>query len=246
MSSMHPFPCVFLYSRCCRKTISLLARRQKDDYAADYLEDSLSSARENLHNNTLHWLEDLVRILPTLRHELKSISVAEPETAFLPLPSRLSAAKRKHYGLEYAQDIEYGIRKVQAHGILHEIRGLIIMQVDNVETKKNFIHGQNASTRAKTILQRFERDKKDAMERYNFVRDRLIVLGLSPDDTVLRKLEASHMRGKDATKVAQPGEARMGDSWLWSVSKPGGLTADEEAEWFVESECICYFWSLVF
>lgn len=110
------------------------------------------------------------------------------------------------------------------------------MQVDNVETKKNYIHGQSASTRAKTILQHFEADKKDAMERYNFVRDRMIVLGLSKDDTVLRKLEASHMRGKDATKVAEPGEARMGDSWLWSVSKPGGLTADEEAEWFVESK----------
>lgn len=57
------------------------------------------------------------------------------------------------------------------------------------------------------------------------------------------------MRGKDATKVAQPGEARMGDSWLWSVSKPGGLTADEEAEWFVESECIYntgYFCSNVY
>ena len=66
----------------------------------------------------------------------------------------------------------------------------IIMQVDNVETKKNYIHGQSASTRAKTILQRFEADKKDAMERYNFVRDRMIVLGLSKDDTVLRKLEA--------------------------------------------------------
>lgn len=219
-----------------RKSVSILARKQKDDYAADYVSESLNSARENLHDNTVRWYEDLIRVIPALHAELQPVAMAQPEVAFLPLPSRLSAAKRTQYNLQYAQDVEYSLRKVQAHGILQEIRGLIIIQVDNVETKKNYIHGQGASTRAKTILQRFEADKRDAMERYNFVRSRLLVLGLSKNDTVLRKLETSHMRGKDATKIAQPGEARMGDSWLWSVSKPGGLSEEEEEEWFVESK----------
>ncbi|KAF9003785.1 hypothetical protein BDZ89DRAFT_1080847 [Hymenopellis radicata] len=123
---------------------------------------------------------------------------------------RLSPAKRhdSRYNLQYATEVEYGLRKVQAHEILTEIRGLIILQVENLRAKKEHLHGQGATTRAHRILKRFEREKKEAMIRYNF--------------------------GKDATKVAQPGEARMGDSWLWSVSKPGGLTEEDEQDWYLE------------
>ncbi|KAF9014451.1 hypothetical protein BDZ89DRAFT_449305 [Hymenopellis radicata] len=181
-------------------------------------------------------MSTLVEFFPALAPLVKSVDPNRPEDAFLPLPSRLSPSNRNHkrFNLQYATEVEYGLRKVQAHAILTEIRGLIILQVENLRAKKEHLHGQGATTRAHRIIQRFEREKKEAMIRYNFVRARLLRLGLPEDDTVLRHLEAAHMAGKDATKVAQPGEARMGDSWLWAVSKPGGLTAEDEEEWYIE------------
>ncbi|KAF9000340.1 hypothetical protein BDZ89DRAFT_969036 [Hymenopellis radicata] len=217
-----------------QKVVSLLAEAEDDEYDD---RDSLDTTRARLYDDIYNFMSTLVEFFPALAPLVKSVDPNRPEDAFLPLPSRLSPSNRNHkrFNLQYATEVEYGLRKVQAHAILTEIRGLIILQVENLRAKKEHLHGQGATTRAHRIIQRFEREKKEAMIRYNFVRARLLRLGLPEDDTVLRHLEAAHMAGKDATKVAQPGEARMGDSWLWAVSKPGGLTAEDEEEWYIES-----------
>ncbi|KAF8999741.1 hypothetical protein BDZ89DRAFT_1147542 [Hymenopellis radicata] len=219
-----------------QKKTALLATfvRKQNQYAEPSDIEKLRNGREVLYDNIITWLECVVAVIPLLKVELKDVSVEEPEKAFLPLPSRLDDAKCQLYHMGYSKSIEYDIRVVQAHLQLNEVREAVLIHKQAVDDKSTNITGQSALTRAKRIVIRLQLEKQDARALYNYVRGRLLRLGLNPDDLSLQPLKVEDCRVKNVAKPAELGEKRALESWIWTASKPDGLDEAGEKEWMME------------
>ncbi|KAK0437472.1 hypothetical protein EV421DRAFT_1907212 [Armillaria borealis] len=165
----------------------------------------------------MEWLQVFVKFFPASHASTEQVSIETPEKAKLPIPSRIPCKTCIQYGLEGLVDIEYSLRVGQAHDILAEIHELIIGQSYNTRIVHTEFHGQNMHTRAHAFVTRFQLDKMDTMHRYNFIRRRLITLGMSPTDADLQELTSAHITTKNT---------------------PEGLTESDEDQWITEIRCV--------
>jgi len=81
-----------------------------------------------------------------------------------------------------------------------------------------------------------EKERKDAATHYQRTYAALLALGFSANNKSLQPLLDNQLFMKDVSKPAQMGDSRRQDPWFWTVGRPSGLTAKEEAEWSVECE----------
>ncbi len=228
----------------CRLCIELLEKREPDPKYRTTAEDNrLRLSRAALYDDTVEWLQVFMKFFPAAHPSVGQVDIQSPEKARLPLPSQLPHKTCIRYGMEGLISVEYTLRIGQAHDILAEIRELIIGQSYNTRIIRTEFHGQRMRTCAHEFVSHFQLDKVDCMHRYNFVRKRLITLGMSPTDLNLHKLTAAHITAKNAAQSRGLGDTMKPNSWLWGVLKPEGLAESAEDEWSTESMLAfcCYF-----
>ena len=198
--------------------------------------EKLLIARHKLCRDLVQWREKQFDLFPLLTEESKitSVDYSMPETKSLLLPSEFSEACRIRLGLESAAKAEYQIREGQAHDRLDDVRRSIQTYNHHISIKANDVRGQRYATRARTIL---NADTQKAANAYNVTRNALLKLGLDPKDPLLKPLLTTELWAKNAAMPPKLGDSRKEDPWFWHVACPAGLSAEEKAEFYLESEC---------
>ncbi|KDR67065.1 hypothetical protein GALMADRAFT_1359006, partial [Galerina marginata CBS 339.88] len=198
----------------------------------------LLSARQKLRNDLVDWREKQFDLFPLLKEETKitSVDYLMPEKERLLLPSDFQEACRIRLGLQSAARAEYEIREGRAHDCLDEVRRCIQTYNHHITIKANDVRGQRYATRARGIVDKLDADTQKAADTYNFTRNALLKLGLSPTDPVLKPLLTNELWAKNAAMPPKLGDSRKEDPWFWHVACPDGLSPEEKAEFYLESE----------
>jgi hypothetical protein len=180
-----------------------------------------------------------IDLYPLLTEESKitSIDYLMPKNEPLLLPSKFSEACRIRLGLQSAAKAEYQIHEGQAHDRLDDVRRSIQTYNHHVSIKVNDVHGQCYATWARTIVDNLKADTQKAANAYNSTRSALPKLGLDPTDPILKPLLPTELWAKNAAMPPKLGDLRKEDPWFWHVACPAGLSAEEKAEFYLESEC---------
>lgn len=161
-----------------------------------------------------------------------------PERTVLPLPSRLSAAKRSQYKLEDMVVVDIMYRQVQMDAFLTDCRSIIFDQEAGYRAK-DAVTGQRWNTRLGIVVNSFKIGKECARGQYNHSRTMLLNLVEKKSDYSHYKVlnrEDMYCRLLQREKKLGVGEAGKRTNWLWRTQKPGSLDDEEEMQWQKECE----------
>jgi hypothetical protein len=199
----------------------------------------LLNARQKLRDDLVKWREKQFDLFPLLTEESKitSVDYLMPENEPLLLPSEFSEACRLRLGLQSAAKAEYQIREGQAHDRLDDVRRSIQTYNHHISIKANDVRGQRYALRARGIVDNLDANTQKAANAYNFTRNALLKLGLDSTDPLLKPLLPTELWAKNAAMPPKLGDSRRQDPWFWHVACPAGLSAEEQAEFHLESEC---------
>lgn len=199
----------------------------------------LLDARQKLRDDLVKWREKQFDLFPLLTEESKitSVDYLMPENEPLLLPSEFSEAYRLRLGLESAAKAEYQIREGQAHDRLDDVRRSIQTYNHHIAIKANEVRGQRHGLRARGIVDNLDANTQKAAHAYNLTRNALLKLGLDSSDPLLKPLLPTELWAKNAAMPPKLGDSRRQDPWFWHVACPAGLSTEEKAEFYLESEC---------
>ncbi|TDL13917.1 hypothetical protein BD410DRAFT_868388 [Rickenella mellea] len=165
-----------------------------------------------------------------------------PETIQLLFPSQVSEAERATICSPGLVVKEFRLRVAQCDDALHQIRRLLRIRSNLWHYKRGQVFGQRSSTRARTLIARFDERIQRIAERYRAARAALISLG-QPGDWSTRFLELTPgdiqgPRGDDEAILQPPAplpqnhwisEGRRDFTWIW-LSPNVQLQGDAETE----------------
>ena len=151
--------------------------------------------------------------------------------------SKLTEACHICLGLESVAKAENQIHKGQAHDHLDDVRWSIQTYNHHISIKANDVCGQCYVTQARSIVDNLNADTQKAANTYNITCNALLKLGLDPKDPLLKPLLTTKLWAKNATMPPKLGDLRKEDPWFLHVACPAGLSAEEKAEFYLESEC---------
>jgi hypothetical protein len=198
-------------------------------------------ARQKLRQELVTWRQSQFEFCPFLRLSIDAVNPISPEQEKLLLPSSFNQVLRKQFDLTSLAIIEYQLREGQAYDALDDLREKIKIFNVNLDFKKKNVFGQGPNTRAQGFLKQLTADKVHAAEKYRMAYRALISLGLSKDKTDLEELHDDQLFGKDASRPSKLGDSKKEDPWFWTVGRPHGLSAKEQAEWSLECKSYSFF-----
>lgn len=134
------------------------------------------------------------------------------------------------------QKSEYQIHEGQAHDCLDDVHRSIQTHNHHVSIKASDVRCQCYATRARTIVDNLDVDTQKAASAYNSTHNVHLKLGLDPTDPLLKPLLPTELWVKNAAMPPKLGNSRKQDPWFWHVACPAGLSAKEQAEFYLESE----------
>lgn len=177
------------------------------DGDGDDTQKSLSK-REKLYSQIIDAVNRLRHVFPSLAEHLdeigydSSINPEAPEYHSLPLPSQFSAEVQSSYDLVNAARIELMLWKEKACEALEQVRVNVLSHCANSRLRHDKIHGQYENTRAQKFLAGLLQQARKAGRRYNYIRSRLVALGIRDDDSEFLPLDIQN------------------DLWIKDPSKP--------------------------
>ncbi|EEB99016.1 hypothetical protein MPER_01373 [Moniliophthora perniciosa FA553] len=170
---------------------------------------------------------------------------ASIELISLRLPSSLTESARQHPDLKKWVDMEAQYRRAQLSASLYDIRTLLFIRTRLYGKRSLNILGQHASTKARDVLAKNERDPSKIGWRW--LKDKDVVSFDDPDIKAVRnrrrmkkKQEKALQRGEKKGESSKApllvaGESRRKLSWIWTgVDIEDGCEALQEAtriEW---------------
>ena len=234
--SLLPFPSLIPFVRL--KILVMLSNKKPTATQSE----AIRKARQKLQQGLVAWRQNQFEFCPLLRLSIDAVDPASPEREKLLLPSSFNEALRKRFELTSLAIIEYKLREGQAYDALGDLREKIKIFNVNLDFKKKNVFGQGPNTRVQDFLKQLTADKVTAADKYRIAYQALIHLGLSKGETELQELRDDELFGKDASRLAKLGDSKNGDPWFWTVGRPQGLSAKEQAEWSLE--CRFYFFVL--
>lgn len=164
-----------------------------------------------------------------------------PEQSVLGLASDFDSSA--HSMLELL-DVAKQERKLW-EGVAHETIALLKEQIKYkkcfIKEKAKHIHGVASNTRSNNKLKRHQKMMERTADRYNLARERMLRLGLSPDDPDFQPITKSDLWMNDITvaRNRKGGRKRYEERiepWFWRSA--GNNTSEEKAEWSIECMCL--------
>ncbi|KAH9911489.1 uncharacterized protein B0H18DRAFT_1168583 [Fomitopsis serialis] len=138
------------------------------------------------------------------------------------LPSGISSALEVS---AFLQDIEWRLRHAQAHDALSDLRRHLHLRSHLYSFKDRFIRGQQANTRARSIINTTQAKVDENAERYRRARAALVSLsdrlGRTGWEATLQVLEDQHVRGLKLDESEET-EGRRTLSWIWRTTPLAG------------------------
>ncbi|KAH8813613.1 hypothetical protein DL96DRAFT_525303 [Flagelloscypha sp. PMI_526] len=222
-------------------TLKLLGLRQRD-----------SNQEQEVENLRCRIEADLQRLrtlqsdrFPHLRSLIQEDQTAGPfpEKAKLFLPSdtglELWAIRNGH---SLVPQVELKLRQGQAHDALQSLRESIIEFLYMVKARRLNPTSTKQATRSQQFLTSLAAEKYSAFDKYNFVRKRMLVLGLKPEDPIFRPLLTSECWMKDPTEERELGDGSTPDPWFWNIGKGmTALTAETKSDFLLECQRVQWF-----
>lgn len=164
-----------------------------------------------------------------------------PEDDILGLPSDFEESDRVRLNLVELADIERQLLEGLAHDTLADVRETLKHKKSLYRQKEKEVRGQGANTIANNLLARSDVLAKRAAELYNFIRGRLLLLGmLETDDTfkVIMVPGDLWMYGDTESRTRNAERKEKGpEPWYWTVKALANGSDKEKKEWSLESEC---------
>ena len=127
--------------------------------------------------------------------------------------------------------------KSLAYETLTEVRQSIKHKKAHLPEKDQHIFGQGANTQAQTVLRTATQIIQTHAERYNFIRERLLKLGLPLNDAVFWPLDSLELWMHDPKKTWERKSDKL-EPWFWRVGIAEGTTEAKRDEWEREHESI--------
>jgi len=145
----------------------------------------------------------------------------EPENETLFLPSDFSPKESATLLLSsFAQD-QHRLLEGAAFDALHQVRTIVKGTTIARQDKIKHARGQSANTRATVRIKSVEFERDFAIAEYNAIRDMLISLGLSSDDSVYRRLELKDTERKRTDMRRAVGDTHRTDGAIWTQTGIG-------------------------
>lgn len=155
---------------------------------------------------------------------------ARPELTPLRLPSALTQLVRDATCLFGTADIERRIRLAQADDSLAELRRQLRMTSGLWNYKSKQVGAsQKVSTRARSLIDRFNEKTMRCAERYRAARAALLTLDPTGSwQTRLQDLKKEHVRGPSRDPDEAEGTREL--SWIWLVERQDDMSRGDEQE----------------
>jgi len=145
----------------------------------------------------------------------------QPENETLFLPSDFSPEDSATLLLSsFAQD-QHKLLEGAAFDALHQVRTIVKGAIIARQDKIKHARGQSANTRATVRIKSVEFERDFAIAEYNAIRDMLISLGLSSDDSVYRRLELKDTERKRTDVCRAVGDTHRTDGAIWTQTGIG-------------------------
>lgn len=190
------------------------AREDTASDVAEYLAEN--EGLEHVHLGKRKAGGVAARIAKRSRRGVESASALLFESSELNLPSRYGRAVIDHPVMQQAVQVERLLREGQANDALDDLRTRLITSYA-VKQQKRAGSGQIHNTRANGKIKIKMKAVGDAADRYRTARERLVVLGMSKEDTTYRALHSSDVVAfKVYSAEEQLGDSRKQPSWIWS------------------------------
>jgi len=193
------------------------------------LESELDTKRDQLRKRIDKWRCAQKSLMPQVGDHVERHRVAlsqcdsddRPEKETLFLPSDFSREDSATLLLSsFAQD-QHQLLEGAAFDALHQVRTIIKGTIIARQDKIKHARGQSANTRATVRIKSVEFERDFAIAEYNAIRDMLISLGLSSDDSIYRRLELKDTERKRTDVRRAVGDSHRTDGAIWTQTGIG-------------------------
>lgn len=211
--------------------------------------EKAETARNGLRDDLSKWRKRMSEFMPLV--DASHISTPDvdrdtPEVSVLGLPSDLE--RRVHTRLEINElaEMELKIWQGVAYNILATLKDQIKYRTAFTIVKADYVRGTNANTRSAASLNVIRNHITRTANLYNFVRSRMLRVGLSADSVSFQHIGQGDLwmhgtttsRTRSTTKTRKKTVPEKEEPWYWTVEMPPNLSTEERKAWSVESEYI--------
>lgn len=198
------------------------------------MRSSIEALRCSLRAEIDKWRNVQVAYMPTLSASDEPELAENPEDQDLGLPSDFNQGDRERLCLNSFAQIEKSLLEGLAHDALAAVREHIKHKKAYLQLKDEVIRNQGANTRAQAILKRAQNLTLTHANRYNFIRERLLLLGLSPNDSTFRPLSTKDDLWMYSFNTSRTRRSEGSEPWYWTMQPVGNATDKEMQEWMLE------------
>ncbi|EDQ98448.1 uncharacterized protein LACBIDRAFT_335955 [Laccaria bicolor S238N-H82] len=205
---------------------------------AEVGEVSLSTATNSIKQGSTAFINGGITLL--LRHDEPELA-ENPEDQDLGLPSDFDQGDRERLCLDSFAQIEKSLLEGLAHDALAAVREHIKHKKAYLQLKDEVIRNQGANTRAQGILKCAQNLMLTHANRYNFIRERLLLLGLSANDSTFRPLSTKDDLWMYSFNTSHTRRSEGLEPWYWTMRPVGNATDKEMQEWMLEVDHVRWF-----
>ena len=177
--------------------------------------------RDSLRTRITKWRRTQETVMPQVgeyvqRQVLSSQRPNEVEREILFLPSDFPLATQVKLNLTSLGEYQRRLLEGAACDVIHRIRTIVKLHSALRQDKKKNARGQSMNTKATTKLQKATDANLLAIEDYNALRQAMIALGLSQDDSMYPPLSIEDTFRKSTHVKRAVGDSQRTDGLLWT------------------------------
>lgn len=201
---------------------------------------TIGNARRSLRMDMEKWRSAQLRVMPSVAGSEEELASGESEMEHaedevLGLPSDFTEDDRRRLKLGVSADIEKRLLEGLAHDALSDLREQLKHNKAKLQQKDEEVRGQGANTRAQTILKTAKGISVAHANRYNFIRSRLLRLGLAESDVIFKHLDTKKELWMHSIHKSRMQRSDHPEPWFWNIEEALGATSQEMEQHKIES-----------
>ena len=213
-------------------------------------QQKVSSAMSALRSSLSEWRGKHSQFMPSIDSSYISgpdVDEENPQGSILGLPSDVDSNRHEELELTDIAQLELKLWEGVAYDIITTLKEQIKFKKCFLAEKAKSVRGVRATTRTNQMTECTQKAMEVNADRYNFVRDRMLRLGMPRDEkrfqpiakTDLWMIDINAPRTRRNTKDSK-GKGNKSEPWYWRIEWSSG-SSEEKESWSVEGAFVPFF-----
>ena len=213
-------------------------------------QQKVSSAMSTLRSSLSDWRDKHSQFMPSIDSSHISgpdVDEETPQNSIIGLPSDVDINRHEELELTDIARVELKLWEGVAYDVITTLKEQIKFKKCFLVEKAKSVRGVSGNTRANQMAERAQKAMELTADRYNFVRDRMLRLGMPRDEkrfqhiakTDLWMIDINAPRTRRNAKDSK-GEGRKSEPWYWRIEWSAG-SSEEKESWSVEGAFVPFF-----